>query len=48
MNEALALIRSEAGTAFDPRCVDALLEILGQNVAAFPAMTAMDRLASTG
>src|SRR4249919_1447676 len=29
MDEALALIRSEAGTAFDPQCVDALFEILG-------------------
>ena len=48
MDEALALIRSEAGTAFDPQCVDALFEILGQNVASFPARPATNRLASTG
>jgi hypothetical protein len=48
VEEALALIRNEAGTAFDPQCVDALFEILGQNVAAFPARPATDRLASTG
>jgi HD-GYP domain-containing protein (c-di-GMP phosphodiesterase class II) len=48
VDEALALIRNEAGTAFDPQCVDALFEILGQNVAAFPARRASDRLAPTG
>ena len=48
MDEALALIRSETGTAFDPQCVDALLEILGQNVASLPARPATNRLASTG
>ena len=48
MDQALGLIRSEAGTAFDPQCVDALFEILGQNVAAFRAKAATDRLASTG
>ena len=48
MDEALALIRNESGTAFDPRCVDALFEILGQNVASLPARSATDRLASTG
>lgn len=47
-DEALALIRNEAGTAFDPQCVDALFEILGQNVASFPARSATNRLASTG
>jgi hypothetical protein len=36
MDEALTLIRSETGTAFDPQCVDALLQILGQNVACLP------------
>jgi HD-GYP domain-containing protein (c-di-GMP phosphodiesterase class II) len=48
VEEALALIRNEAGTAFDPQCVDALFEILGQNVASFPARPATNRLASTG
>ena len=48
MDEALALIRSEAGTAFDPQCVDALFAILGQNVADFPARRASGRLAPTG
>jgi HD-GYP domain-containing protein (c-di-GMP phosphodiesterase class II) len=48
MDEALALVRSETGTAFDSQCVDALFEILGQNVATFPARQATDRLASTG
>ena len=48
MDEALALIRSETGTAFDPQCVDALLEILGQNVAFLPATPAPNRLAPTG
>ncbi len=31
--DALALVRSESGTAFDPRCVDVLIRVLGQNVA---------------
>ena len=48
VDEALALIRSETGTAFDPQCVDALLEILGQNVAFLPATPAPNRLAPTG
>jgi HD-GYP domain-containing protein (c-di-GMP phosphodiesterase class II) len=48
VDEALALIRSETGTAFDPQCVDALLEILGQNVAFLPATPATKRLAPTG
>ncbi|MDX6509590.1 MAG: hypothetical protein QOG81_1342, partial [Gaiellaceae bacterium] len=30
----LALVRKETGTAFDLRCVDALIRVLGQNVAA--------------
>ena len=48
MDEALALVHSETGTAFDSQCVDALFKILGQNVATFPARQATDRLASTG
>jgi HD-GYP domain-containing protein (c-di-GMP phosphodiesterase class II) len=48
IDEALALVRSETGTAFDSQCVDALFEILGQNVATLPARLATDRLASTG
>ena len=48
MDEALALVHSETGTAFDSQCVDALFKILGQNVATFPARPATDRLASTG
>jgi HD-GYP domain-containing protein (c-di-GMP phosphodiesterase class II) len=48
VDEALALIRDEAGTAFDPQCVDALFAILGQNVADLPARRASSRLAPTG
>jgi HD-GYP domain-containing protein (c-di-GMP phosphodiesterase class II) len=48
MDEALALVRNETGTAFDPQCVDALFKILEQNVATLPARPATDRLASTG
>jgi HD-GYP domain-containing protein (c-di-GMP phosphodiesterase class II) len=47
-DEALALIHDEAGTAFDPQCVDALFGILGQNVAAFPGRRGSGRLAPTG
>ena len=43
-----AKLRDEAGTAFDPQCVDALVRILGHNVAAFPVKTATTRLAPTG
>jgi HD-GYP domain-containing protein (c-di-GMP phosphodiesterase class II) len=28
----MELVRKETGTAFDPRCVDALIRVLGQNV----------------
>ena len=31
--KAMELVRQETGTAFDPRCVDALIRVLGQNVA---------------
>ncbi|MDX6483006.1 MAG: hypothetical protein QOE95_777, partial [Gaiellaceae bacterium] len=34
VEDALALVRKETGTAFDLRCVDALIRVLGQNVAA--------------
>jgi HD-GYP domain-containing protein (c-di-GMP phosphodiesterase class II) len=34
VEDALALVRKESGTAFDLRCVDALIRVLGQNVAA--------------
>ena len=32
-DEALALLRRESGAAFDPRCVDALAEVVGAAVA---------------
>jgi HD-GYP domain-containing protein (c-di-GMP phosphodiesterase class II) len=48
VDEALALLRKEAGTAFDPQCVDVLIEILGHNVASLPVKPATTRLASTG
>jgi HD-GYP domain-containing protein (c-di-GMP phosphodiesterase class II) len=31
--KAMELVRKETGTAFDPRCVEALVRVLGQNVA---------------
>jgi HD-GYP domain-containing protein (c-di-GMP phosphodiesterase class II) len=34
VEDALALVSKESGTAFDPRCVDALIRVLGHNVAA--------------
>jgi HD-GYP domain-containing protein (c-di-GMP phosphodiesterase class II) len=46
--KALEILRSEAGTAFDPVCVDALVQILGGNVAALPATAVQARLAPTG
>ena len=48
VDEALTLLRDEAGTAFDPQCVDALVQILGHNVAAFPAKPPTTRLATAG
>jgi HD-GYP domain-containing protein (c-di-GMP phosphodiesterase class II) len=48
VDEAVAKLRAEAGTAFDPQCVDALTQILGHNVAAFPAKPPTTRLAPTG
>ena len=35
--EALELIRSQTGTAFDPRCVDALERVLGRETSRAPA-----------
>jgi HD-GYP domain-containing protein (c-di-GMP phosphodiesterase class II) len=46
--DALALVRSEAGTAFDPRCVDALVRVLGENVAALPTDSPETRLSRAG
>jgi HD-GYP domain-containing protein (c-di-GMP phosphodiesterase class II) len=48
VDDALALLRDEAGSAFDPQCVDALVQTLGHNVAAFPAKRPVPRLAPTG
>jgi HD-GYP domain-containing protein (c-di-GMP phosphodiesterase class II) len=48
VDEALAKLREDSGTAFDPQCVDALIQILGHNVAAFPPRPATARLAPTG
>jgi HD-GYP domain-containing protein (c-di-GMP phosphodiesterase class II) len=47
VDQALTLLREEAGTAFDARCVDALMQILGHNVADLPR-PATTRLAPTG
>ncbi len=33
IEDALALVRKEAGTAFDARCVEALIRVLGRNIA---------------
>ena len=48
VDDALALLREEAGTSFDPQCVEALMQILGHNVAALPARLHAPRLAPTG
>ena len=48
VEQALGLLREEAGTAFDPQCVAALEQVLGHNVAALPATPVTPRLASTG
>ena len=48
VDRALAKLREESGTAFDPHCVDALMQILGLNVANLPAQRATTRLAPTG
>jgi HD-GYP domain-containing protein (c-di-GMP phosphodiesterase class II) len=47
-DDALALVRSEAGTAFDARCVDVLIRVLGQNVAELRSAPAMPRLSRAG
>ena len=46
VDDALALLRDEAGTSFDPQCVEALIQVLGYNVAAFPVKPQV-RLATT-
>lgn len=48
IDDALALLHNEAGTAFDPLCVEALIETLGQNVAVFPAKQPVRPLAQAG
>ena len=48
VDDALALLRDEAGTAFDPRCVEALIQILGPDVTAVPAKPLASLLAPTG
>jgi HD-GYP domain-containing protein (c-di-GMP phosphodiesterase class II) len=50
VDEALAKLREEAGTAFDPACVDALIATLGNNLAVLPAKPPVQttRLAPTG
>lgn len=37
-DQALALLREESGVAFDTRCVDALVQVLGDNVAELRSM----------
>ena len=48
IDEALALLRDEAGTSFDSQCVEALIQILGHNIATLPAKPQAPRLAPTG
>jgi HD-GYP domain-containing protein (c-di-GMP phosphodiesterase class II) len=48
VEKALAMLRDESGTAFDPDCVDALVRVLGRNVAPLPSKPDTDSLASTG
>ncbi len=48
VDEALAKLRAESGAAFDPQCVDALIQILGHNVALLPTTPSATRLAPTG
>jgi HD-GYP domain-containing protein (c-di-GMP phosphodiesterase class II) len=48
VDEALAKLRAESGAAFDPQCVDALIQILGHNVALLPTTPSATRLALTG
>jgi putative nucleotidyltransferase with HDIG domain len=47
-DDALALVRREMGTAFDPRCVAALIRVLGQNVAELRADPPDTRLSHVG
>ena len=46
LEEALALLREESGSAFDTRCVNALVQVLGRNVA--PLRSSPPNLARTG
>ena len=46
--QALELVRKEAGTAFDPRCVETLIRILGENVAALSWDEPDERLSRVG
>ena len=48
LGDALQLLRSEAGPVFDPRCFEALVQVLGQNVAALRFSPPDDRLARAG
>jgi HD-GYP domain-containing protein (c-di-GMP phosphodiesterase class II) len=50
VDQAVAKLREEGGSAFDPDCVDALIATLGHNVAVFPAKphSPTTRLAPTG
>ena len=48
VEEALALLREESGVAFDTRCVNALVQVLGRNVAALGSSPPDAPLARTG
>jgi HD-GYP domain-containing protein (c-di-GMP phosphodiesterase class II) len=48
LEKALALLRQESGAAFDRRCVNALVQVLGRNVAALRSSPPDAPLARTG
>jgi HD-GYP domain-containing protein (c-di-GMP phosphodiesterase class II) len=48
VDEALALLRREAGTAFDERCVETLTRVLAGNVALLPQAAPDTPIARTG
>jgi HD-GYP domain-containing protein (c-di-GMP phosphodiesterase class II) len=48
VDDALSLLRDEAGTSFDSQCLEALIHILGRSVAAIPIKPHAPRLARTG
>jgi putative nucleotidyltransferase with HDIG domain len=48
VEEALDLVRREVGTAFDERCADALVKVLGQNVAELRPEARATPLSRTG